>query len=235
VLSLWLGPFLLVYFSGNLVFVWLAFFSIPALWYALRLPQLHYSLNRKQNAAWRWPSLFNMVTFLVSFVVDGLLIVTLGAVLLHNNPDLSGLMITSLVAGYLVYRRACLILFSPLGGLVAGRVGFRRVFNGSALLVVAGLLLMLAGMETIGLVVIFAFNSVNSAIAPVGSSENDEDKIRAAATNANWRDIGAATGAFAGGLFLSGGFLFETLIITTFIMAGLVMLNGRQEKYRLWN
>jgi predicted MFS family arabinose efflux permease len=72
-------------------------------------------------------------------------------------------------------------------------------------------------------------------MAPAGSSLNEEDKVRAVASNANWRDIGAATGALTGGLFLSGGYLFETIIITTFILAVLIVFNYRKQKIKQWN
>jgi MFS transporter, DHA1 family, multidrug resistance protein len=233
--SLWIGPVLLNYFPGDMIFICLAIFSLPAIFYALRLPQLEYSLLTKQSYFFQLPSLFNTITFIISFTAEGILIVALGVVLVKNNSELTGWMITSLVAGYLVYRRVCFILFSPLSGAIADRIGFHKVFNASAILVVLGFILVLLGLEPLGIIIIFTFNSVNSTMAPAGSSLNEEDKVRAVASNANWRDIGAATGALIGGFFLSGSYLFETIIITTFILAVLIVFNYRKQKIKQWN
>jgi MFS family permease len=73
-----------------------------------------------------------------------------------------------------------------LGGAIADRIGFAKVFNGSVLLIIAGLILLLMGWEMAGLIIIFIFNSVNSTIAPGGASDKQGDKIKAVAANASW-------------------------------------------------
>jgi predicted MFS family arabinose efflux permease len=154
-----------------------------------------------------------------------MLIILLGSFLVKNNEQLTSLMITSLAAGYLVYRRLCFILFSPVSGAIADRIGFVKVFNGSVLMIITGLILLLTGWEMIGLVIIFTFNSVNSTMAPGGATDKQGDKIRAVAINASWRDIGAATGSLTGGLLLSGSLLPEVFIIATFILGAVLVLN----------
>jgi hypothetical protein len=76
-----------------------------------------------------------------------------------------------------------------------------------------------------GLVVVFAFNSVNSAMAPGGVAEKQEDKLKAITTNASWRDIGAAAGTLTAGFLLSGIQLSQVLIIAIFILGSLLFLN----------
>jgi MFS family permease len=223
--ALWMGPLLLTYFSIETTFLYLCIFSLPALFYALRLPELNYESTTRRIINLSLPSLFNLLTFLLSFIIEGMLIIVLGSLLERNNEQLTNLMITSLVAGYLIYRRLCFILFSPISGAIADKTGFAKVFNGSVLLIIAGLILLLMGWEMPGLLIIFAFNSVNNTMAPGGASDKQTDKIRAVATNANWRDIGSATGTLTGGLFLSGGLLPQLFIITIFMLGAVLVLN----------
>lgn len=228
--SLWIGPVLLTYFSGQITFVCLAILSLPALLYALRLPELYYRPDTKRSINFRLPSVFNTITFFAAFIIEGILIVVLGELLAKNNAQLTSLMITSLAAGYLVYRRVCFIIFSPVSGVIAGKISFSKVFNISLLLIIIGFVFLLMGWEMMGLIFIFTFNSVNSTMAPGGASSNQEDKISAVATNATWRDLGSAVGAFTGGILLSERFLSEVIIIVIFILSVLLYINYRQVK-----
>ena len=168
------------------------------------------------------------MTFAASFIVEGVLIIVAGIFLAKNDPSLSNWAITSLVAGYLVYRRISFILFSPIAGAIADRIGFTRLFNFSLLMIIAGLVLLLLGWVSVGMIIIFTFNSVNSAMAPGGASNNEADKIKAVTTNATWRDIGAAAGTLTGGFLLSGGLLFETFAMATFILGLLLIIHFRK-------
>jgi MFS family permease len=228
--SLWIGPVLLTCFSGQITFVCLAILSLPALLYALRLPELYYEPAAKNRINFRLPSVFNTITFLVAFIIEGVLIVVLGGLLANNNAQLTSLMITSLAAGYLVYRRICFIIFSPVSGFIAGKISFGKVFNLSLLLIIIGFVFLLIGWEMMGLVFIFTFNSINSTMAPGGVSNNQEDKISSVSVNATWRDIGSAVGAFTGGILLSERFLSEVIIIVIFILSVLLCINYRQVK-----
>ncbi|HEY0679664.1 MAG TPA: MFS transporter [Chitinophagaceae bacterium] len=229
-LALWLGPVLLNNFDAGNTFFILAVISLPAVFYASALPDLKYVPATAKTIIFRLPSLFNSMTFTVSFVVEGILVVVIGLFLSANNIAESSITITALAAAYLAFRRVCFILFSPVSGLIADRVGFIKVFNASMLMIIFGLILLLSGWVSIGLIIIFAFNSINSTMAPGGASGNETDKIRAVALNATWRDIGAAAGALAGGFLLSASFLFESFIFATFILAVLLFFHYRQTK-----
>jgi DHA1 family multidrug resistance protein-like MFS transporter len=227
--SLWIGPILLIYFSGEQMFFCLALLSIPALLYALQLPELSYKTGAGRTIEFRFPTAFNALTFLVSFTVEGVLIVVIGVLLTKNNIQLTSLMITSMAAGYLVYRRICFIVLSPVSGVIADRINFTKIFNFSILMIIVGFVLLIIGFEMAGLILIFTFNSINSTMAPGGASNNKTDKINAVAVNANWRDIGAATGTLAGGMLLAGNILTEVFIITTFILSAALSLNYRKQ------
>ena len=227
-LALWLGPILLNYFSITNTFFVLALISVPSMLYAISLPDLKYLPAAGNKIRITLPSLFNLMTFASSFIVEGVLIIVIGLFLEKNNVSLSGQAITALAAGYLAYRRVCSILFAPASGTIADRIGFLKVFNISLLMIIAGLIFLTMGWVTSGLIMIFTFNSVNSSMAPGGASNMETDKIKAVALNATWRDIGAATGTLIGGMLLWGSFFFETFIISIFILALLLFIHFRK-------
>lgn len=227
-LSLWIGPLLLNYFSPSTTFLILGMVSVPSLLYALSLPDLKYLPPGRIKMSFGWPTLFNSMVFAVSFIIEGVLIIVIGLFLAKNNVYLSSWEVMAVASGYLAYRRISFILFAPLSGAVADRVGFEKVFNFSLLMIVAGLILLLIGWETMGFVVVFTFNGVNSTMAPGGVSGNRPDKIKAVAINAGWRDIGVAAGTLIGGLLLSGSFLYETFTIAIFIISALLFIHLRK-------
>jgi hypothetical protein len=164
------------------------------------------------------------MTFIVSFIAEGVIVVTAGLLLTKAGRSYSMAEITLIVAGYLAYRRLCSVILSPVAGAIADGFGFTAIFNGSLAIIVLGLIFVLSGLPAIGLLFIFAFNSVNSAMAPGGVATNAADKIKAISVNATWRDTGVAVGTLTGGLLLNGRFLYETLLITTFILTVLLLI-----------
>ena len=221
------GPFLLS-LSEEKVFYILACLSVPGLFYAIRLPELNYKPSRVTRRA-SSPSVNDMMTFLTTFTVEGLLVVTVGFFLSKSFPELTAIVVMTLAGGYLAYRRISLILFSPAMGVVADRVGIGKAFRTSLLFICAGLVLLVTGWVEIGLVIIFTFNSVISSIGPAHSLTNRRDKLTLLATNATWRDIGAATGALAGGLLADKDVLREVVIIITFVLVILLIIDAKKK------
>jgi predicted lipid-binding transport protein (Tim44 family) len=70
---------------------------------------------------------------------------------------------------------------------------------------------------------------VNSSISAAAASHKRKDKLNAVSTNANWRDIGAATGTLAGGLLLGSAFLLQAFLIVTFILIAFLIINLKTE------
>lgn len=224
-LALWLGPSLLNYFSATNTFFLLALVSIPSLLYAISLPGLKYVPLSVKRMSFTIPSLMNLMTFAISFTVDGMLIVVAGIFLAKNNSSLTSLAITSFTAGYLAYRRLCYIVFSPVVGLVSEKIGFIKLFHFSFLVIIAGLSLLMMGWVPAGLIIIFTFNSIYSTIAPGAVVYEKGDKIKAVASNASWWDMGAAAGALTGGALLSAAFLSESFMIAIFLLVILFIIN----------
>jgi predicted MFS family arabinose efflux permease len=149
--------------------------------------------------------------------VEGIVVVTLGVLFLQYN-DISVLSASIIAAGYLGYRRVCLITFSPFGGWVADKYGLEKVFVISLMMVLAGMLVLTAGWIELGAIIVFAFYSVLSALTPGAASSKAKHSLDAVSENATWRDIGAALGTLAGGLLLESNF------ITTFLLAGTLLM-----------
>lgn len=222
--ALWIGPLLLNVCSGSSVFYILAALSIPSLVFSLRLAGGEESWVSVAKPLLSLPSLLNTMTFTLSFIAEGIIVVTAGLLLTKAGKAYSMAEVTLMAASYLAYRRLCSVLLSPVAGAIADKFGFATIFNGSAAMIVLGLILVLCGFSAIGLLFIFAFNSVNSAMAPGGVATNAADKIKAISVNATWRDTGVAVGTLTGGLLLNGTFLYETVLITTFILAILLLI-----------
>ena len=223
VLALLVGPFLFT-LSETMIFYLLALLSLPALFYAIRLPDLHYNETETSKRNYL-PSTNDLMTFLVTFIVEGILVVTIGLFLAKSFPLLSNLALVTLAAGYLAYRRIALILFSPAAGILADRFGADRMFHASVLFICVGLLLLVIARTEIALAIIFTFSTVVSSIGPASSVGVRRDKLNALATHATWRDIGAATGTLVGGLLLDKGPLTEVVIMITFVLGLSLIIN----------
>lgn len=231
---LFITPLLLHQFNTDETFIILTALSLPALYFAWRLPKYADKIPvvTKKNFL-QFPSTVNTITFASSFLIDGLIVVVLGVLFLQHNESISLLTATTLAAVYLGYRRVCFVLFSPAGGWVADKIGIKRIFSLSLLMMIAGLSILAFGLVEIGAIVTFTFYSMHAAITPGYVSQEQSDSLAEVAGNATWRDIGAATGTLAGGLLLSFSFLNYILLFVTFSLAILLMYHWRNAQRNL--
>lgn len=212
---LFLAPLIIQYVNPKLIFVLLAIASLPALYFAISLPT---TCNKPvlpgETLKVRLPSTFNTITFISAILIDGVLIVSLGILFLQESENITPLKATTLAAGYLAYRRICLVALSTFGGWTADKIGFEKVFLGSLLFIISGLFVIGSGCIATGTIIVFSFYGVLSAIAP-GAVSGSANPLHAAAENATWRDIGAAAGTLLGGFLLTSGHLLTILTIAT--------------------
>lgn len=218
-IALLMAPLLLQFFSYAEIFMVLTLLSLPAIYFAWELPITN---NKAQLPARRifirFPSAFNSITFVSAFLIDGVIIVTLGILFVQHSENISLLMVTTLAAAYLGYRRICLVVFSPAGGWIADRIGMRKVFNISFVVLILGLLILISGWVESGAIIVFTVYGIYSSITPAIASQNESYPLAAVAENATWRDIGAALGTLAGGLLLTSSYLTTLLIFAIFIL-----------------
>ena len=230
--ALFLAPLLLKNFETRTIFYLLGCLSLPALYFAYKLPRQNDHTELVEKKAFPgWPSTLNSITLVSATVIDGIVVVVLGVLFLHNRSQIDVVTGTTLAAIYLGYRRLCLVVLSPTGGWIADRIGLQRIYNLTMVMVIFGLIIILFGWIAAGAVILFTFYSINAAITPGLVSTNESHSLAAVAENATWRDIGAAVGTLVGGFLISSEHLTGILLIATFVLAALVLthiLPGRR-------
>jgi MFS transporter, DHA1 family, multidrug resistance protein len=229
-------PLLLTFKNSHAIFLTLTLLSLPALYFSWFLPAddflIHQGSKRKFLS---FPSLTNSITLVFAIVIDGIMILVLGVLFLRYREGISLLMATSLAAFYLGYRRICLVVLSPLAGVIADKIGLGKTFNYSMIVVIIGLTLLSNGFIAAGAVVVFTFYGINAVVTPGKISGNRPDSLKAVAENATWRDIGAAVGTLLGGFLISSNqvndFLFAgTILLTLLVIIYIVRSSGRPLK-----
>lgn len=222
-LSLLMAPILIRYIDSRTAFYFLSVLSLPALYFAWKLPVNDEKTQPTESRTLlHWPSAVNLTTFVSAIVIDGIMIVVLGILFLYHRDKISLVTATTLAALYLGYRRICLVALSAAGGWIADRLGMERIFNLSLVLVILGLLVILCGWTGTGAVIMFTFNSINSAITP-GYASQSARSLSTIAENATWRDIGAAIGTLLGGVLIFSQYLGAILIVAALIMVFLLI------------
>jgi MFS family permease len=218
-LSLFMAPVLLQYFDMRTIFFLLGVLSIPALYFAYRLPVVDDKPAALENKRWlHWPSTLNTITLISAIIIDGIIVVVLGVLFLKYREGISLAMATTLAAFYLGYRRLCLVTLSAVGGWIADRIGLERIFDISMILVIVGLICIVSGWIATGVVIVFTFYSINAVVTPGSASKAKTHSLAAVAENATWRDIGSATGTLAGGFLIMSTNLDNVLIVAIFVM-----------------
>jgi MFS family permease len=225
-LTLFSAPLLLNYFHAKNIFVVLAMLSLPALYFAWKLP---YNKDHTSAAGTKlflqFPSTFNSITLLSAILIDGIMVVVLGILFLHYQENITLATATTLAAFYLGYRRICLVTLTPAGGWIGDTFGLDKVFNVSILLVVVGLLAIVSGWIAMGSVIVFTFYGINAAITPGTVSKNQPNTLVAVAENSTWKDIGAALGTLLGGILITSPYMMHILIITIFTLLILLLIH----------
>jgi MFS family permease len=219
-----------------MIFIILSVISLPGLFFALGLPKTTYHRwSEPTKKFFAFPSPFNAITFISAFLIDGIVVVSLGLLFLKYKADVTPIVATILAAFYLGYRRICLLIFSPAGGWLADRFGLNKIFVWSLVLTIIGLIFLSQGYVETGATIIFTFYGIQSAMAPANASKENKYKLRAIAENATWRDIGAATGTLMGGFLLLSSFSLTMILIATFALIVLLLyyLNTIQQTIKI--
>ncbi|MEQ9101466.1 MAG: hypothetical protein RIF36_06610 [Imperialibacter sp.] len=207
--ALLLGPLLIAWLGHSWAFICLGLASLPAVYFAFRLPDLTPEIPATGRAI-AIPTPFNMLTFFITFAVEGVMVVVLGAALIKSDFQLTPASAAATAAAYLAYRRFCLIFLSPLGGWLADRLGLARVLIAATLFICVGLVMVTIGWPMAGFAVAFLFGSIQAALGPGVVAAG---RVSAVSANATWRDAGAAFGTLTGGLLLTSGHLSLSFIV----------------------
>ncbi|HYF69854.1 MAG TPA: MFS transporter, partial [Ohtaekwangia sp.] len=105
-LALFITPFLLNGFNASTVFLVLFALSLPSVIFAWSLPITNDKTQpRAERKILKVPSTYNSITLISAILIDGIMIVVLGALFLRYQMDITTLTATALAAFYLGYRR----------------------------------------------------------------------------------------------------------------------------------
>lgn len=198
VIALPLGA-LLAYTTGpRTIFFVLAMVALAGLWFASRLPTRGHPVSPRRG--FTWPGSLEGWSFLEGFVLDGLFIIGLAVLGRQALPDAAVLVAGALLAS----RYLGEISLSPLGGSLAERYGAERLLVVLSLVTALALIAFGAGLVWSGAAAVIALRSLQvPLLAPIVARRTPgPERVRALASRAIWRDIGAGLGPIAAGLLL---------------------------------
>ena len=195
VLALFLGSFLIKIYNVNISFIVLGSLSVLGVLFAYKLPDIKSDTSKISLKKVLHFSTLNTLTFFTSFIIDGVLVVTISKLLfIYSNVKL-----IMVVSGYLLFRKLCSAVISVFSGWVSDKFGVLLVFKIALIFVLSSLLFILINQIEVGIVIAFLFNSVIVAMLPsVALKLNDKNKLTTLTSITTWWDIGAATGTLFG-------------------------------------
>jgi len=212
VIALVVGPLLLENFGRNFIFLAFGFIGLIGAIMSVFLSDIKTSGFTKQDLKLSFPSPFNWLTFFNAFVTEGVLVVLVGK-LTSNSVFFSweGLTLTGFL---LSYRRISFVIFSPLAGLLADKIGFQKLFFQTSIFTASSLILILFGANVTGIIVAFTFSAMNASINTGGAITTNNLLIKEVSHNSTWRDIGTALGALVGAtLIIASGFKMFLIVL----------------------
>lgn len=193
------GAIIAEFYGPRLVFALLAGVAALALPFAWRLPTTPETLV-SSGPRFAWPGAISIWSFSMGLALDGLFVFGLALLAKANMPE--GATIAAGVA--MALRYVFEILLSPAGGVIAHRIGARRLLVILSLTATVGLLLLGAGTPTlwVGAVLVITLRALLQPLpAPVvAEAFPGPARVPALARQATWRDIGAGTGPLIAGL-----------------------------------
>lgn len=145
------------------------------------------------------PSPINLLVFILSITIDGILVVILSSLLLSKYPDPDQLL--AFVAFYLLLKRLFLTCLSMLSGIVSLKISPIKLFNVSVFFCLLGTLLIALNYLVPGIIIAFLFNAVVVTFSPIAAMQQqgaNKNALQAISGTSTWWDFGAAVGALVG-------------------------------------
>lgn len=205
-LGLLAGAMLAEYAGVRAVFLVLGLTTLPALYFAARLPAAPEGGVGRAPAVSK-PDALNVWAFCAGFTLDGIFIVGLAITVAAHQPE--GAILAAGAA--MALRFALEVVLSPVSGAWGQYLGPRRVLIAGALVAAFGLALIgvtdLSGSDAVlwtGLLTTIVLRAVLQPLpAPVvAETYPGAARVPALAAQSTWRDIGAGLGPLAAGLLL---------------------------------
>lgn len=195
---LWFGPILIGEFGvRNGLFI-IGGISLLGILLAYSLPHitLEQTSEKVKNKITFYPSSLNLLVFILSISIDGILVVTLAYLLSTNSISPSELLI--LVAFYLLIKRLFVILVSFVGGIISLRYGSSKLFIIAVIGCLIALLLITIKVTVLGIILAFLCNTIVVTFSPLVAIKQEQNALQSISSVSTWWDLGAAFGAFIG-------------------------------------
>ncbi len=199
--ALWFCPLLIASVGVERGFFAIAMISMIGVIMALLLPKFRSNENLEKVITKKtfYPSSMNLLVFILSVSIDGVLVVALSNLLIAEYPEVSQLL--GIVAFYLLLKRLFTFGFSFLSGILSLKVQPFKLFNFSVTICLIAMLLLAFNYTVTGVILAFLFNTVVITFSPLVAIQlqsGKQNSLQAISSVSTWWDLGAATGAFLG-------------------------------------
>ncbi|MBK8504794.1 MAG: MFS transporter [Saprospiraceae bacterium] len=217
VFALLIGPWILQSLGIQNGFILLAIISSGAILFTLLLPEMKTRGQSVLNRKTFYPNPINLLVFILSIGIDGILVVVLADLFSANYDTTSRLLVA--VSSYLLLKRLFMVGISLVVGLISLRLSPIQLFNSSVALCLLSLILIAGGYLVLGVTMAFVFNAIVVTFSPLmGVSRCSDSTLQVISGISTWWDMGASIGAFLG-ILLIEQFGREKLFL---IIAGLI-------------
>ncbi|MDY8134348.1 MFS transporter [Aquimarina sp. 2201CG5-10] len=199
-LILWFGPMVITkYGIANGLFIVSLISSIGVV-LVIYLPKYKgIKTDKVQTKETFKPSAINILVFMLSITIDGVLVVVLSYLL--KDEYLNSNQLLAAVAFYLLLKRLFVLILSFVSGLITLKIPAIKLFNTAVLFCVIGLFLISAGFIIPGILLTFLFNPIIVTFSPlvvIERQQQEKNVLQAISSISTWWDFGAAMGAFIG-------------------------------------
>lgn len=200
-IALWFCPFLIDSLGVENGFFLVALISSIGVIMAFTLPKHQVKANPEKVKTKKTfhPSSINLLVFILSVAIDGILVVALSHLLANQYPGTTQLL--AIVAFYLLLKRSFVFGFSFISGILTLKIQPIKLFNISVIFCLIGLLLITFNLIFVGTILAFLFNTVVVTFSPLVAMQlqtGKQNSLQAISSVSTWWDLGAAIGAFAG-------------------------------------
>ncbi|WP_438425752.1 MFS transporter [Aquimarina macrocephali] len=198
---LWFGPIVIGEFGIQNGLFSIASISLLGILLAYSLPKIEPKAKDEvvKTSLTFYPNTINLLVFIVSVSIDGILVVSLSYLLSGNMVNSNELL--GYVAFYLLLKRLFTLLFSIIGGVLSIRFRPLFLFSISISICLLAMALIAFDITILGIILAFLFNTIVVTFSPliaIKNSQNKDNSLQAISSVSTWWDIGAAVGAFIG-------------------------------------
>ncbi len=171
------------------------------------------------------PNSTNLLVFILSITIDGILVVVLASLLKGAYPDNGSLLVG--ISFYLLLKRLSILSLSFISGFMTLRISALSLFQVGVIFSALGVLLIGLGFTIYGVTLAFLFNTLVVTFSPLIAIQKGGDRdrsLQAISGVSTWWDLGAAIGAFSG-ISLVGMVDSQHLFLTLFCLITFLFFN----------